>query len=46
MYLETYIWKDDAPGREFKEHALETEILLLVLGIFAPGVYLACQRDK
>ena len=20
MYLETYIWKDDAPGREFKEH--------------------------
>ena len=20
IYLETYIWKDDAPGREFKEH--------------------------
>jgi cardiolipin synthase len=20
IYLETYIWKDDAPGQEFKEH--------------------------
>jgi len=29
-----------------KEHALDTEILLLVLGMFAPGVYLAYQRQN